>query len=101
MPSETSPSLSAGASAWLPRLFAALRSFIRTARMTRRERTLRVCEMLALGDKRFLAVIECETCRLLIGGTQHSISLLDRLDSRSKPQPGGVSLEEPLSNGAH
>jgi len=45
----------------------------------RRPRRLRLCESLPLGDRRFVAVVEYEQCRFLLGGTSASIVLLARL----------------------
>lgn len=44
-------------------------------------RRLRLCEMLSLGDRRFVAVLEFEGMRFLVGGTAASLVLLDRLGS--------------------
>jgi len=44
-----------------------------------RYRRLRLCESLALGEKRFVAVIEFEGQQFLIGGGTQSVSLLARL----------------------
>lgn len=41
---------------------------------------LRLCESLALGERRFVAVIEFEHSRFLVGGTSASLALLARLD---------------------
>jgi len=49
----------------------------------RDERTLRICEMLSLGDRRFLAVIECDRQRFLLAGTPQNISLLERLEDHA------------------
>lgn len=46
-----------------------------------RQRTLRVCETLPLGDKRFIAIVQCHNRQLLIGATSHSITLLRELAS--------------------
>jgi len=52
--------------------------------LTRRpQRRLRLCESLPLGERRFVAVIEFENLRFLLGGTSASLVLLARLDSRS------------------
>jgi flagellar biogenesis protein FliO len=101
MHSETSESVGASESAWPARWFAALSSLVRSLRITRRDRTLRVCETLPLGDKRFLAVVQCEGRRFLIGGTHHSISLLDRLDPAAKPQSRRDALRESFFSGVH
>ena len=42
-------------------------------------KTLRLCENLSLGEKRFVAVIQVESERFLIGGAPGSVSLLTRL----------------------
>jgi hypothetical protein len=42
-------------------------------------RKLRLCESLALGERRFVAVIEFENERFLLGGTATSLALLSRL----------------------
>lgn len=44
-----------------------------------KRRSLRLCENLPLGDKRFVAVIQVEEERFLIGGAAGSVSLLTRL----------------------
>jgi hypothetical protein len=48
----------------------------------RAPRSLRLRESLPLGEHRFVAVIEFEDSRLLIGGTPSSLVLLARLGSR-------------------
>ena len=47
---------------------------------TRLPRSLRLCESLSLGERRFLAVVECEGSRFLVGGTASSLAMLTRLD---------------------
>jgi len=49
------------------------------ARARRAPRRLRLRESLALGEKRFVAVIEFETQRFLVGGGAASVNLLARL----------------------
>ena len=46
----------------------------------RRERRLHLCEMLSLGEKRFIAVVEYGQEKFLLAGTPQNISLLKRLD---------------------
>jgi flagellar biogenesis protein FliO len=46
----------------------------------RRERRLRLCEMLSLGEKRFIAVVEYGPDKFLLAGTTQNISLLKKLD---------------------
>ena len=44
-----------------------------------RHRGLRLCESLSLGNKRLVAVVECDDQRFLVGVTAESISLLQSL----------------------
>jgi hypothetical protein len=54
----------------------------RVARLSRRApRRLRLRESLALGDHRFVAILECERLRWLIGGTASSLVVLAPLAS--------------------
>lgn len=58
---------------------------------------LRLCENLPLGERRFVAVVEFESERFLLGGTASSLVLLARLagagpQAGAEPQPE----EEPL-----
>ncbi len=50
---------------------------------SRPARQLRLCETLALGEKRFLAVVECGPQKFLIGGAGNSVVLLTRLNEPS------------------
>jgi flagellar biogenesis protein FliO len=53
----------------------------RVLRLGRREpRRLRLCESLPLGERRFVAVVEFERSRFLVGGTTASLALLARLE---------------------
>lgn len=51
---------------------------------------LHLRESLSLGDRRFVAVIEFEGKRFLVGGTSASLSLLARLGEESEPGCGRV-----------
>lgn len=88
--------------AWLSHSLEALRAFFRGLAIRRRERSLRLCESLPLGEKRLLAVVQFEGRRFLVGATSQSISLLDRLD----PAPVGRQKRDSLPessylNGVH
>jgi len=48
----------------------------------RSPKRLRLCESLPLGERRFVAVVEFEAERFLIGGTPTSMVLLSRLGDR-------------------
>jgi|SRR5580698_7120068 flagellar biogenesis protein FliO len=45
----------------------------------RRKNTMRLCETLPLGDKRFLAVVLVEQQKFLVGGAGNSVALLAEL----------------------
>jgi flagellar biogenesis protein FliO len=49
---------------------------------------LRLCESLPLGEHRFVAVVEFDTVRFLVGGTSSSLVLLSRLGSADEPAEG-------------
>lgn len=59
----------------------------------RRERRLRLCETLALGEKRFLAVVSFKQQEFLVGGTSHSIALLTRLTGQEEDEVNRNSQE--------
>jgi flagellar biogenesis protein FliO len=54
-------------------------------------RRLRLCESLGLGDRRFVAVVEFDQARFLVGGTSSSLVLLAKLDTDAgKSHPAGT-----------
>jgi len=63
----------------LAKLLAKSRRLWTSVKIRRRERSLRLCETLSLGEKRLVAVLECERQRYLIGITNQSIVLLHDL----------------------
>jgi hypothetical protein len=75
MPSAPEPRRSGPIS----RLFALLRG---GASMPRK---LRLAETVALGEKRFVAIIDAEGCKYLIGGGTTGVALLTRLEDSIKP----------------
>lgn len=68
-------------------LWARLREACRAVKIQRRERRLHLCESLSLGEKRLLAIVECDQQRLLLAVTSENISLLQSLG------PAGTQLE--------
>ncbi len=64
-------------------------------------RRLRLCESLPLGERRFVAVIEFESARFLVGGTSASLVLLARLQdvgtevTLPHPDPTEISAGAP------
>jgi hypothetical protein len=66
----------------------------RVQRLSRRTpKRLRLCESLALGDRRFVAVVEFEAERFLLGGTPSSLVLLSRLSAAGERDDGCVSAK--------
>lgn len=60
----------------------------RVSRVTRRQpRGLRLCESLSLGERRFVAVVEFESARFLLGGTSGSLVLLTKLETTADTAP--------------
>jgi len=53
----------------------------------RTPRRLRICETISLGEKRLVAVVQCEHRRFLIGATAHHIALLQTLDGEKPIDP--------------
>ena len=54
----------------------------------RSEKRLRLCENLALGDRRFVAVVQYEQTRFLLGGTASSLVVLARLGEATEEKLG-------------
>ena len=81
MPAERAENyLLRSAGSKLSALLARLGSAVRARR---RPKSLRLREMLPLGDKRFLAVVECDQQRFLLAGTAQHIALLERLPAQA------------------
>ena len=63
---------------WSQGLLARIvRALFRVARP--RNRQLRLAEVLSLGERRFVALVECDQRRFLIGSTPQSIGLLTEI----------------------
>jgi len=67
----------------------------RMRRMSSRgAKRLRLAESLGLGDRRFVAVVEFEEERFLLGGTASSLVLLARLGAVPQPEEQEQEQEE-------
>jgi hypothetical protein len=53
----------------------------------RRQRQLRLCENLALGERRFLSLVECGRQRFLLGGGANSLVVLAELEGEATTSP--------------
>jgi flagellar biogenesis protein FliO len=79
---------------WSPRLISLwvrLRAWFPKISVNR-TRTLRLCESLALGEKRMVAVVECDNQRYLLAATPQSISLLQALGPARGEEKSGNEL---------
>ena len=63
----------------LARIWSAFLRMLRRVTVKQARRNLKVCENVSLGEKRFVAVIQIDDERFLIGGSSSSVSLLTRL----------------------
>ena len=66
--------------------------FFSGLKIRRRERELRLRETLPLGDRRFIAIVECRNQEFLVGCTGSSIALLTKLPAggqREAASPAG------------
>lgn len=64
----------------------------RVRSMRRPGKQLRLTESLPLGERRFVAIVEFERSRFLVGGTASSLTLLARLEDSGgsdRPCPRG------------
>jgi flagellar biogenesis protein FliO len=77
--------LALGPLSFLARLFLPVINLLRSIKIQRRARSMRICETLPLGEKRFLAIVQIEQQRFLIAATNQSISLLHYLEGSSQP----------------
>ncbi len=63
----------------LARIWSALQWMVQRVSVKQARKNLKVCENVSLGEKRFVAVIQVDEERFLIGGSSGSVSLLTRL----------------------
>ena len=64
---------------WLAQVWNALKWILQRAKAQQARKNLRVCETVSLGEKRFVAVVQVDEERFLIGGSSSAVSLLTRL----------------------
>jgi hypothetical protein len=74
----TEPPAGRGYRRWLPKVRAGWQWLTRRCRVGE-PRRLRLFETLSLGEKRFVAIVEFENQRFLLGGTPNSLVLLAAL----------------------
>jgi flagellar biogenesis protein FliO len=64
---------------FLAGIWSAFLRMLRRVTVKQARKNLKVCENVSLGEKRFVAVIQIDDERFLIGGSSSSVSLLTRL----------------------
>ncbi len=57
----------------------------------RRERRLRLRETLSLGERRMVAIVECDRREFLVAATGQTVSLLAPLEPRAEQPTAGVA----------
>jgi flagellar biogenesis protein FliO len=67
-------------SSYVVDFLAGLVAQARKIQVRQNKKRLRVCETVALGDKRFVAVIQVDDQQFLLGGSSTSVSLLAQLE---------------------
>src|SRR6266705_2698037 len=67
------------------RAWSVLKWMVQRAGAQPTRKNLRVCESVLLGEKRFVAVVQVDKERFLIGGSSSSVSLLTRLPELTSP----------------
>lgn len=63
-------------------------------------RRMRVLETVQFGEKRFVAMLEVDGARYLIGGASAQIALLGKLDTPADVQQGSAAESTPVCTGA-
>jgi hypothetical protein len=75
---------------------AAFRRVTGTLRVQRNAKTMRLCETVSLGEKRFLAIVQVDEERILIGGSASSVALLTRLPEKAEFSTVLMQRSQPL-----
>jgi flagellar biogenesis protein FliO len=63
----------------LTTIWSRIRAALAGVKVQRRERRLRLCESVSLGEKRIVAIVQVDDQRFLIAATSQNISLLQLL----------------------
>ena len=77
--SRSLPGMGEWSQTLLTRTWSVLKWIVQHVRVQQARKNLKVCENVSLGEKRFVAVIQVDEERFLIGGSSSSVSLLTRL----------------------
>jgi len=63
-----------------------------------KKKHLRVCENVSLGDKRFVALVQVDEQRFLIGGGVNSVAMLARLSETAASSLDNQHSQGPIEN---
>ena len=74
-----------------------LLSWLRSKYAQRPVRKLRVSETVSLGEKRFVAILQVDDRKYLIGGGASNVALLTVLDGETPEKPAAVELHQAAS----
>lgn len=74
-----------------------LLSWLRSKYAQRPVRKLRVSETVSLGEKRFVAILQVDDRKYLIGGGASNVALLTALDGETPEKPSSVELHQATS----
>ena len=77
--SRSLPTIERWGQGLLVHTWSALKWIMRRAKAQQSRKNLRICETVSLGEKRFVAVVQVDEERFLIGGSASAVSLLTRL----------------------
>jgi flagellar biogenesis protein FliO len=88
--SRTIPSAADRGQILLARIWRPFQWMLQRVTVKQARKNLKVCENISLGEKRFVAVIQVDEERFLIGGSSSSVSLLTRLQEQKS---GSTDLE--------
>jgi flagellar biogenesis protein FliO len=94
--SRTLPSKGISGQIFLTRVWSSFQWILQHVSVKQARKNLKVCENVSLGEKRFVAVIQVDDERFLIGGSSSSVSLLTRLQE-SKPLVADLEREAEIS----
>ena len=90
--SPSLPSVSDFRQTLLVRTWSVLKWIALRVKAQHARKNLRVCETVSLGEKRFVAVVQVDEERFLIGGSSGAVSLLTRLQE-AKTFAGALDRE--------
>lgn len=83
------------------KVFAMLSHFFSVASARGNDRRLRLCETLSFGEKRFIALVECDRRMYLLAGTPENISLLRCLNDESEAVNSGGMIARDNGSDTH